>query len=254
MAVLRDAVERAAERLTHAAANTVADGRESASPWARWNLLRNPFGELSADERARLAIGDDAAWIDSLRDRRAAVQILGDSGAGKTSQLLALRRRLPHAAYVCLSICGRAPPLPATRPLLLDEAQWLGRWACRRVFRAGGPLVLGTHVDLRRPLERFGFRVTTIELLGPPDFERLRHIVRGRLEAARRAAGPLPHVDDSLLRRLIQECGPNIRRLEWKLYDLFQSAAARPTAGRPASPPPCDGGQLSLTRTPEAAG
>ena len=36
-------------------------------PWARFNLHRNPFGELSSEERSELAVVEVDDWLEMLR-------------------------------------------------------------------------------------------------------------------------------------------------------------------------------------------
>ena len=59
-------------------------------PWAWCNLRRNPFGELSRNERAELAVVDIDAIADHASEPYHAVQLIGDCGRGKTTRMLAL--------------------------------------------------------------------------------------------------------------------------------------------------------------------
>src|SRR5262249_43157873 len=101
------------------------------SPYRRWNLRRNPFGELTREERAELALVDVEQHLAELRQGRTALQFLGPCGHGKTTHLLALQRELDEAVYIYLPEDGPQPPIPAIRPLLLDEAQRLSSWQRR---------------------------------------------------------------------------------------------------------------------------
>jgi len=60
------------------------------SPYLRWNLLRNPFGELTRQERAELAVVDVAIYLAELQAGRTALHFLGDQGRGKSTHLLAI--------------------------------------------------------------------------------------------------------------------------------------------------------------------
>lgn len=193
------------------------------SPYHCWNLLRNPFGELTRQERAELAVVDVTMYLAELRAGRTALQFLGDQGRGKTTHLLALRGSLPGAEYVYLPEDGPRPLIPSTRPLLLDEAQRLSRWQRRRVFAVTGPLVIGSHEDHTQELKRAGYRVVTHLVADVASPERLQAMLNLRIEAARADVGPLPLVSEAFAVELHARFGPDIRGVEHYLYDLFQS-------------------------------
>ena len=161
------------------AGNRTALSGQPGSPYARLQLFRNPFGELTRVERADLAIVDVDESLEWLQDTRSAPQIIGPCGHGKTTHLLAIERRMlercmimpwmAERAYVYCPEDGQQPTLPSARPLLVDEAQRLG-WRRRgALLRGGGPLVVSTHVDLSRKLIRAGFRLRTLDLTVPID-------------------------------------------------------------------------------------
>jgi hypothetical protein len=193
------------------------------SPYLRWNLLRNPFGELTRHERAELAVVDVAMHLAELQVGRTALQFLGDQGRGKTTHLLAIGRALPGASYVYLPEDGPRPRIPRARPLLLDEAQRLSRWQRYRVFAVKGPLVIGSHEDHTQELERAGHRVVTHRVADGSSPERLHAMLNRRIKAARADVGPLPLVSEAFAAELQAQFGPDLRGIEQFLYDLFQS-------------------------------
>lgn len=193
------------------------------SPYLRWNLLRNPFGELTRRERAELAVVDVAMHLAELQRGRTALQFLGDQGRGKTTHLLAIGGSLPAAEYVYLPEDGPRPRIPSMRPLLLDEAQRVSRWQRYRVFTVEGPLVVGSHQDHTLELERAGYRVVTHQVADSASPERLRVMLNRRIEAARAGVGPLPLVGEAFAAELHVRFGADIRGVEQFLYHLFQS-------------------------------
>lgn len=194
-----------------------------ASPFAKLNLRRNPFGELTRQQRAELAVCDVQPWLEWLAAEPAsALQFLGDCGRGKTTHLLALQLAWPVAAYVYLPECGPQPSIPDTRPLLLDEAQRLGGWRRRHVLKRGGPLVFGTHQDLTRTLVRRGFRVLTVDVAAEQSPERLGTILNRRIEACRLTSDAIPSIGLEEVFALQRAWGSDIRRIERVLYDRFQ--------------------------------
>src|SRR5207253_7046618 len=141
-------------------------------------------------ERAELAVVDVESYLTQLAQGRTALQFLGPWGHGKTTHLLALQHALPGAVYVYLPEDGPGPPIPRTRPLVLDEAQRLGRWQRRRVFAQVGPLVLGSHEDHADELSRAGYRVITEHVAQSAHPQRLQQLLNRRIDASR--AGPRP--------------------------------------------------------------
>jgi hypothetical protein len=202
------------------------------SPYARLGLRRNPFGELTRDERASLAIVDITPWLPALNVERTALQFIGDKGHGKTTHLLAIHGSLPSSPYVYLPEDGPLPAIPRLRPLLIDEAQRLGRFARWRVFARGGPLVLGTHRDFSSELQRAGLQVVTIDVSAKQSPERLVQILNARIDRFRLADADSPLISISQARKLQQQFGGDIRAVESYLYDLFQAAAQRNQHGR----------------------
>ena len=211
------------------------------SPYAKLNLIRNPFGELTRNERAALAVVDCREWVATLSQPNTAVQFLGPCGHGKTTHLLALAQALaqsfpesfPQADYVYLPPSGTRPKIARTRPLLIDEAQRLGWWQRRQVFAAGGPLVLGSHEDLRPALERAGLRVVTVDVADGTTPERLVEIANRRVEASRLDAGPVPRIELPQAIELRRQHGCDVRRIEDDLYRHFQQLAKGMTPWQP---------------------
>jgi hypothetical protein len=204
------------------------------SPYARYNLLRNPFGELTRDERAELAVVDTQHWLAEMATPSTALQFIGPQGHGKTTHLLAIQRKLPHAAYVYLPEDSPLPPILDNRPLLIDEAQRLPRRQRRTVFRAGGPLVLGTHDDLTNELQDSGLRVVTVCVARNLSPEQLMRMLNKRIEASRITAASVPRIERPQAQALLGKRGTSIREIEQELYDQFQYAVQRGMPWPPA--------------------
>lgn len=197
----------------------------STSPYHSWNLRRNPFGELTRGERAELAVVDELeSWLEFLRHPRRALQFVGDCGHGKTTHLLALHRVLVGATYIYYPETGRRPPLPPQRPVLIDEAQRMGCWNQRRLFRGTGPIAIATHVDLSRKLRSAGFETRVIDMHRPLAAETLAKILNRRIEASQLDAHRrLLTIDLPLAESLVGKFRSDIRAVEAFLYDRLQS-------------------------------
>jgi hypothetical protein len=193
--------------------------------YAHLNLTRNPFGEASAADRAATAVTELGDLPERLARPGFAVQIIGDSGRGKTTHLLALRRSFPEAPWVRIDPGATPPRIPAGTPLFVDEAQYLSVWRRRRLYRdRARSLALGTHVDLRAELARAGFEVHTIRPAAEVSVERLEAIFHARIAWARRAPGPVPVVPRRTIEALIARLRCDVRAMEGLLYEALQRA------------------------------
>ena len=190
-------------------------------PFVHLNLRFNPFGELPLKYRAELAVIEIAPLLEHLERPRAVLQLIGDKGRGKTTHLLTLKACFPEAGYVHFPEDER-PPVPEGNPLILDEAQRIPWWQRRQLFQRPVPLILGTHRDFTRQLQRLGRDVKTIMAGHKTDRQRLDKILRQRIEFARRNPGPLPTVPLATIDKLLDQHGDDIRAIEGHLYDLFQ--------------------------------
>jgi len=191
-------------------------------PWARVNLRRNPFGQLTARERAETAVVELDRFLPLLRQPTTAIQFIGDCGRGKTTRMLAMKARLPASAYVYLPENQPCPAIPEGDPVMIDEAQRLPRTVRNRVFSAGLPLVLATHSDLTRSLRSHGYVVHTERIGDGNDPKLVQQLLNRRIEASRLGGGPVPRVTADDARALVQRFGTDIRSIENYLYDLMQ--------------------------------
>ncbi|APZ95617.1 hypothetical protein [Fuerstiella marisgermanici] len=191
-------------------------------PYEHLNLRRNPFGELSLEEWATLAIVDVEAAVHRLRQPRHTVQFIGEKGYGKTTHLLAIRSRFPDAGYVHIPE-GQRAAVPAGAPIIIDEAQRLTWWQRLTTFRAHVPLVLGTHRDFTGELLRSGRTVETIRVEHATNAERLQQLLNARIEKSRRDAGAIPSISSGTVHRLLKKYGPDIRSAIHEMYVTFQS-------------------------------
>jgi hypothetical protein len=206
------------------------------SPYSHYNLRRNPFGELTRDERADLAVVEGLDdWLRALTNERAAIQFVGDCGFGKTTHLLAIEKRLPGAAYVYYPETGHRPSLPCVRPVLVDEADRMGWWQHARLLRGGGPIVIGTHMDYSWRLRLAGFHVLNVNVELPPKPCLLAKILNRRIEASRLVETlPVPLVDAGFAEQLQRRFDSNLRRIEHFLYERFQLSISEQTPWPPA--------------------
>ena len=194
----------------------------SALPFAHLNLRRNPFGELTRDERPQLAVVDIQEALDHLTQPRSSVQFVGEKGYGKTTHLLAIARHFPDCSYVYIPE-GQRGVIPAVgEPLLIDEAQrltWTQRWS---VLSSGRRLILGTHQDMAKALSRARRPVLTLAADRLTDAVRVHTILNTRIQFARRAAGPIPSITEATASRLFAQFGSDLRSIEHSLYHVFQ--------------------------------
>jgi len=226
------------DRLPDPEGQAVAPLKAATSPYHRYNLRRNPFGELARQERAELAvveIQDD--WLAFLGRKRVVLQFIGPCGHGKTTHLLAIQQILfsGNAEYVYLPEDRPRPRVGSHRPMIVDEAQRLSFWQLRSVLRMGGPLVFGTHNDLSNAICRCGLEVETIDVAAGSSPERLVEILNRRIESSRLSGGTIPLISVDQALQFQNQFGANVRAIEHFLYDQFQRCALEKTVWPPVS-------------------
>lgn len=205
------------------------------SPYSFLNLWRNPFGELTREERGELAVVELGGWIKFLDDKRSVLQFIGPCGHGKTTHLQAIERVLPGADYVYFPEDGPMPSVGDHRPMIIDEAQRMSWWQARLVFKRGGPLVLSTHVDLSKKILRAGLNVQTVNVTAPASASQLARILNRRIHASRLSDDVIPCITEADAVRLQHRFGGDIRAIEQYLYAQFQRCASEQTTWPPAT-------------------
>ena len=194
----------------------------SGLPFFHLNLRRNPFGELTAAERTRLAIVECDAALQHLKSPRSVIQVVGERGYGKTTHLLALAAQFPENAYVHIPE-GQHAAIPAQgEPLLIDEAQRMTRVQQWKTFLSQRRLVLGTHSDFEPALRRAGRPVLTIAANQFTDATRVQNLLNARIESVRRDAGSIPQISEATAAELFKQYGSDIRSIEHSMYLTFQ--------------------------------
>ena len=184
-----------------------------------------------------IVLPEERDLVRILGQPRAAIQILGEAGRGKTARLRLLERRFAGVPYVYLGDDEPVPDLPGISPrkgggpaLLLDEAQRLPRRLRRRLFRqvadCGSSLAVASHEDFSLELESAGLAVETISVSGL-EVERLLSIANLRIESAREDLGPLPSLSREAARELIEVYGDDLRSLLDRLYEDYQELLRR---------------------------
>jgi len=192
-------------------------------PFAEYNLWRNPFGELTREERVELAIISKQERALCVLSQLEAVQLIGNCGNGKTTRMLAFHQQLPDSSYVYLPEDEPCPSIPVGNPVLVDEAQRLPRKEIKQLFSSGMPLILATHRDLRKRLQRYGYSVKTITIGEGNTTEHVQAVLNRRIEASRLGPGPVPKIDTDEASLLHQAHGTDIRSIERELYHQFQN-------------------------------
>ena len=190
-------------------------------PFAHLNLRFNPFGELTRQERATLAVVDLGDLPRFLHNERHAIQFLAHQGNGKSTHLLALHTHFSDASYTQF-YPGEKPTLSLTPMSFLDSFDLLPARQRRRLYGRMRSFACTTHVDLSNELHRAGIHVRTVEV-GRYAPSRLKEIFRRRIVFAQRHANqPVPALHDKTVQRLMEKHGDNIRAMESELYDIFQ--------------------------------
>jgi hypothetical protein len=188
--------------------------------FAHLNLRHNPFGELTAETRARLAVVDIEPLLPLLGRERQAIVFTGPQGHGKSTRLAALHEHKAEAPRVHV-FPGEHPPLPLARWVFVDGLDFLSARERRYLARGNCCLAGTSHRDLKRPLARLGYRVRRVEVRETP-LDTLQCLLRRRIEDARRGDGPIPILGTEQVRGLQRRFDHDIRTIIHHLYDEFQ--------------------------------
>jgi hypothetical protein len=202
-------------------------------PYRAAGLSCNPF---VLEESAELP---PALWIDRgfpaapAPGEKRVVQVIGPQGAGKTSLLMHWRHEQPGPYRHYPAGVGRFRPPPVAPIAYWDEADRIPRllltaalrWAARR----RSTLVFGTHEDLSRSAERFGFTCETL-VPGAISVEELHEWAARRIRAAALSgAEPALALDDEQAKRIVAAAGRSWRVAADRLHVwAAESVAERP--------------------------
>lgn len=185
------------------------------------NLRFNPFGELTSEERCKVAVAEVEHLIAPLKEPGSAVQFLADHGRGKTTHLRLLHQAFQGAPYVKLKENEKVK-INKSEVNFIDSFELLSKWERRRLYRSLNSFAFTSHQDLRTELERAGFKVVTCKI-SCSSTEKLLKIFQKRVEHARRGPGALPLVSKGTVCSLVSRYQDDIRAMENDLYGKFQS-------------------------------
>ena len=187
---------------------------------------QNPFQALTEEEWAEVVVWPAAAA--TAFNQSTHLQLLGPTGSGKTSLLLACHARLRYdpacrvkLEYLAEGESRRRTPLEQLDVYLLDEAQRLNWWEKRKWLAAAARhpvrLIFSSHQDMTPLFQRYHLPLTTIRLdaLTP---SHLQALLERRLATF---ASPITFTPEAIA-YLWQRFSPNWRDLEFFLYDSWQ--------------------------------
>lgn len=192
-----------------------------------WSVLGypgNPFQSRAADapqpapiprpEYAALAAGD---WR--------VVEILGESGAGKTTCLRWLQAHFETAGlrvryeYIHAPATAAALDPGEVDVLLIDEAERAGPEQLRRLLRGRARVAAGTHTGIAQYAPP-GVEVRTL-MLGLAPFSLARDVLRRAL--ATDLSANAPAITDEMFQAWYEAAAGNLLRMDMIGYELFQS-------------------------------
>jgi len=193
----------------------------------------NPFRALTREEWIAAAVIPES--VRRLVQAGGHVQILGETGAGKTTALLALEDEFRRGGRSCAY--ENIPPkanrfhtkLIGLDVFLLDEAQRLSggflffgneRGRLIRAAKKGVRLILGSHEDLTEIFRAATLILRTVRL-EPPGAERLSEILERRLSLFACQADRAGFSEESV-EWLRGKFSGDLRTMEFFLYDYFQ--------------------------------
>jgi hypothetical protein len=203
-------------------------------PFERLGLRGNPFRALTEDEWAALAWLPPALQA-ALDEPLPILQVRGESGRGKSSALLALKRELlargrdPHYLYLPPGTHRLKRSQLSGDPMLLDEIERLPVRVRRRLFRTSlqsmeSPprLIFSSHDDLTREVERIQPASVASVTVPAVTSEQLMQLLHRRIRAASPSADlPVWFAADAVS-LLMDLYGDDLRTIERMAYEVFQ--------------------------------
>jgi hypothetical protein len=203
-------------------------------PFDRLGLVRNPFSALTEDEWAALAWLHPAVKA-ALDNPSPILQIRAESGRGKSSALLAIKRELlsrgldPHYVYLEPGVHRLEPAQRAGDPLLLDEIERLPLRTRRRLFaeklRSTGGLpclVFSSHADLVPEIEALQSAAAGSVTIPPISQTELADLLNARIRSASSGAGLPVWLTPGAADLLSELYRDDLRMIERELYEVFQ--------------------------------
>lgn len=190
---------------------------------------RNPFGALTAEEWAAVAV-PPPALVGVLENSRSHLQMLGPMGSGKTTALRWLTAEAANrgvsARYEYLAEGERryASDLAGVEMFLLDEAQRLSWRERRRLVGENGRLrlILSSHEDLAPLFRRRSLPLQTVRLADGLTLDHYRAIWQKRLDYFALPGRERVRLGETAVAYLYQTFGQNLREAEYFLYEVWQ--------------------------------
>jgi chromosomal replication initiation ATPase DnaA len=193
----------------------------------------NPFRALTREEWSQIAVVPQAIE-EAIEGDFSHLQIIGNQGSGKTSALLALKKRFKdqgHKVQYCYLPPGQTK-LPGTWPvgeiLLIDEMQRLTQNQRLRVVKkvapmreAGLRLIFSSHEDLSPVFARLRRPLQTIPL-HHHEAEFVRSVIERRLRFFSEGDSARASLTEEAYGWLGETFADDLRSLEDFLYEVFQ--------------------------------
>lgn len=191
---------------------------------------RNPFGALTAEEWAAVAVLPSAAV--PLLASAGHWQILGPMGSGKTTCLLGLQAHfVDHKRVVAYEYLPEGQnwfetPADGLDLFLLDEAQRLRRRERRRLMdlaRSGGfRLIVSSHEDMTPLFARWQLPLSTVSLAAQASPEHYQAVLARRLNYFAMPGLARVSLGETAVHFLYDTFGQNLRAAEYFLYEVWQ--------------------------------
>jgi hypothetical protein len=195
---------------------------------------RNPFGALTAEEWAAVAVPSPEV-VAASEYSRSHLQLLGPMGSGKTTALRWLAARYAaqgvSACYEYLAEGERrfVTDLAGVGVFLLDEAQRLSWRERRRLVGVGENgrlrLILSSHEDLTPLFWRRGLPLETVWLTEELTLDHCRAVWQRRLDYFALPGRERVGLGETAVVYLYHTFGQNLREAEYFLYEVWQRQA-----------------------------
>ena len=188
-------------------------------------LRNNPFAATDPGSAGNSCFVDRGLSTPPPRSSLTLVQVIGDKGAGKSTQVHEWRRTAPGPYhYVAARPYRDRWARPPVEPLVYaDEIDRMPvplrqRWF-RQLAAAKSTVVAGTHVDLGLSARRAGLAVITHHI-GPADLAIIRQVLIAKIKQASLESRVTFALAEFEIEDIHRRCGGSLRAAEVLAHEL----------------------------------
>lgn len=193
--------------------------------YSNLNLKKNPFGSLSYEDISFtfVLLPEIERIIYKLKKGNFLLQLIGNKGVGKTTQLLGIKTLIKGCTYISDPIHLNVNTLPEDKILLIDEFQNIKKRQIKSLIKSNVCIVSATHKDRSKDFSNRGYIVKNI-IIEDIQVSLLQKIIDLRLNRFKRDNSmEIPAIPIKVIEGLSRNYGDNIREIICHLYNKIKN-------------------------------